>query len=119
MRGDTVIRGAVYPIDLGVPRGHEQRGRRYGLVVSMSADNWSGATVIPTSTGAMATTFRPELEVAGQPTRFLCDQIRSIDTDYILGDPVGFLSRDEMAEVEFALSRYLGLVPSPDDYPRG
>ena len=29
-----MIRGAVYKVDLGKPRGHEQGGRRYGLVLS-------------------------------------------------------------------------------------
>jgi mRNA interferase MazF len=32
-----MIRGAVYPIDLGdAKRGHEQRGRRLGLVICMA-----------------------------------------------------------------------------------
>jgi hypothetical protein len=31
-----MIRGAVYPVDLGeAKRGHEQRGRRLGLVISI------------------------------------------------------------------------------------
>ncbi len=40
----------------------------------------------------------------------LVDQIRSIDTDYLAGDPVDYLSRDEMAEVELALAHYLGIT---------
>lgn len=47
--------------------------------------------------------------MAGQLTRMLIDQIRSIDTDYLVGDPVDYLSREQMGEVEFALTRYLGL----------
>ena len=46
-----MIRGAVYPVDLGdAKRGHEQRGRRLGLVISIEQDTWSTVTVIPTST---------------------------------------------------------------------
>ncbi len=112
-----MIRGAIYEIDLGSPRGHEQRGRRLGLLMSPSNMQWSMATVVPTSTRAIASIYRPLLEAAGQPTRFLCDQVRSIDTDYIMGDPVDFLTRDAMAEVEFALSHYLGLVSDIADYP--
>jgi len=39
----------------------------------------------------------------------LVDQIRSIDVNYIAGDPVDFLNRDELAEVELALAQYLGV----------
>ncbi|MFV0428700.1 MAG: hypothetical protein ACK5KO_04655 [Arachnia sp.] len=40
----------------------------------------------------------------------LVDQIRSIDTDYLVGDPVDHLSRDQLAEVELALAHYLGIA---------
>lgn len=105
-----MIRGAVYRIDLGQARGHEQRGRRLGLVVSPSESPLSVVTIIPTSTSAKPAIHRPELEIAGRPTRMLVDQIRSIDTDYLVGDPVDYLSRDQMADVEFALARYLGIA---------
>jgi mRNA interferase MazF len=106
----VVIRGAVYRVDLGAAkRGHEQRGRRLGLVMSPSSMPWSVVTIIPSSTTAQPAVFRPSLEINGQQTRFLVDQIRSIDTDYLIGDPVHYLERDELAEIEHALARYLGL----------
>ena len=105
-----VIRGAVYRVDLGeAKRGHEQRGRRLGLVLSPSSIAWSVATIVPTSTSAQPAVFRPALEVDGRETRFLVDQIRSIDTDYIVGEPVHYLERSELAEVEEAVARYLGV----------
>jgi mRNA interferase MazF len=104
-----VIRGAVYRIDLGRPRGHEQGGRRLGLVVSPSGSPLSVVTVIPTSTPAGRSVHRPELEIGGQATRFLVDQIRSVDVTHVAGDPVDFLNRDELAEVELALAHYLGV----------
>lgn len=105
-----VIRGAVYRVDLGdAKRGHEKRGRRLGLVLSPTSMPWSVATVVPTSSTAQEAVFRPSLEINGQETRFLVDQIRSIDTDYIVGDPVHYLERDELSEIEHAVSRYLGL----------
>jgi mRNA interferase MazF len=105
-----VIRGAVYRVDLGdAKRGHEQRGRRYGVVMSPSSGAWTVATVIPTSTSAGASLFRPELEIDGTLTRLLVDRIRTVDVTFIHGDPVHYLDRDELAEVEHALSRYLGL----------
>jgi mRNA interferase MazF len=105
-----VIRGAVYAVDLGEPRGHEQGGKRYGVVVSPTDAPWSVATIVPTSTSARPMHFRPEIEVAGAPTLFLVDQVRSVDIDYLRGDPVDFLLRDDLAVVEEALGRYLGLI---------
>ena len=75
-----MIRGAVYPVDFGdAKRGHKQRGRRLGLVMSIEQSDWSTVTVIPTATGAQASVFRPEVVVAGRDTRILIDQIRTLD----------------------------------------
>lgn len=105
-----MIRGAIYRVDLGdAKRGHEQRGRRFGLVLSPSDMPWSVATMIPTSSSAQPAVFRPELEVAGTLTRFLVDQIRTVDVRYIHGEPVHYLDRSELAKVEHAVTRYLGL----------
>ncbi|MFI7453725.1 type II toxin-antitoxin system PemK/MazF family toxin [Nonomuraea sp. NPDC049714] len=105
-----MIRGAVYRVDLGeAKRGSEQRGKRFGLVLSPTSMPWSVATVIPTSTQAQPAAFRPEIELGGRMTRFLVDQIRTIDTSFIHGEPVHYLGRDEMAEVEHAVTHYLGL----------
>ena len=105
-----MIRGAIYPVDLGrARRGHEQRGKRYGLVLSPSDMPWSVATFVPTSTQAQPAVFRPELTIAGSVTRLLVDQIRTIDLRFVHGDPVHYLDRDELAEVEHAVTRYLGL----------
>jgi len=42
--------------------------------------------------------------------KVLIDQIRTIDTTYVAGELVDYLSRDDMAQVEHGLSRYLGLL---------
>lgn len=104
-----MIRGAVYRIDRGRPRGHEQGGKRLGLVISPSDSPLSVVTVVPTSTSAGPSIHRPEIEIAGRPTRMLVDQIRSIDTRYVVGDPVDYLTRDQLVEVELALVHYLGV----------
>jgi mRNA interferase MazF len=106
-----VIRGAVYPVDLGdAKRGHEQRGRRLGLVMSLEQNAWSTVTILPTSTSAQPSVFRPEVLIAGRSTRILIDQIRTIDSTYVTGELVDYLSRDDMAQVDHTLSRYLGLL---------
>jgi mRNA interferase MazF len=105
-----VIRGAVYRVDLdGARRGHERRGRRYGLVLSPTDMALSVATIVPTSTQAQPAVFRPEIELGGVPTRFLVDQLRSIDVRFVNDEPAFFLHRDELEEVEVAVARYLGL----------
>jgi mRNA interferase MazF len=106
-----MIRGAVYPVDLGeAKRGHEQRGRRLGVVLSIEQDAWSTVTLLPTSTRAQESAFRPEVVVAGRETRILVDQVRTIDASYVIGDLVDYLSREDLAHVEHSLSRYLGLL---------
>lgn len=105
-----MIHGAVYRVDLGPGRGHEQGGRRLGLVLSPSEMDWSVATLVPTSTSAGQATFRPELVIAGEQTRLLVDQLRTVDTDYLVGEPVDHLHHDDLALVEQAVLHYLGLV---------
>lgn len=106
-----MIRGAVYPIDLGdAKRGHERRGKRLGLVLNTQQEPWSTVIVVPTSTRAQGSAFRPQAVVAGRTTRLLVDQLRTIDTRYVTGDLVDFLKREDMAQVEYAVVRYLGLM---------
>ncbi|HEY1094098.1 MAG TPA: type II toxin-antitoxin system PemK/MazF family toxin [Glycomyces sp.] len=106
-----MIRGAVYPIDLGdAKRGHEQRGKRLGLVLNTQQERWSTVIIVPTSTSAQRSAFRPEAIVAGRTTRMLVDQLRTIDTQYVTGDLIDFLNREDMEQVEYAVVRYLGLM---------
>jgi len=106
-----MIRGAVYPVDLGdAKRGHEQRGRRLGLVVSIEQNAWSTVTILPTSTSAQPAVFRPGAVIVGRDTKILIDQICTIDARYITGELVDYLPRDDLAQVEHSLSRYLGLL---------
>ncbi|QSB06933.1 type II toxin-antitoxin system PemK/MazF family toxin [Natronoglycomyces albus] len=101
-----MIRGAVYPIDVGDAK---QRGKLLGLVLSLQRDGWSTVTVLPTSTRARESIFRPALEVAGQQTVVMIDQIRTIDTRFVVGEMVDFIVGGDRERVEYALARYLGL----------
>ncbi|WP_405812671.1 MULTISPECIES: type II toxin-antitoxin system PemK/MazF family toxin [unclassified Streptomyces] len=105
-----MIRGSVYRVDLGdAKRGHEQRGKRLGIVLSQNPETWSTVVIVPTSTRAQDAIFRPRLHIAGRDTVALTDQIRTIDTQYVFGDPVDHLSRTDLTQVEFALGRLLQL----------
>ncbi|WP_298745368.1 type II toxin-antitoxin system PemK/MazF family toxin [uncultured Microbacterium sp.] len=103
-----MIRGGVYQINLGQPRGHEQGGKRYGVVVSPTDSGLSVVTVVPTSTSAQPSVVRPEVEVLGETTRLLVDQIRSIDDSYV-GEMVGLLSHEDYRALMTAVARYLDI----------
>ena len=66
--------------------------------------------VIPASTSAQASVFRPEVVIAGRETKILIDQVRTIDVSYVTGELIDYLSQDDMAQVEHSLSRYFGLL---------
>ncbi|MEC3913477.1 type II toxin-antitoxin system PemK/MazF family toxin [Nocardia sp. CDC160] len=103
----SYIRGAVHRIDLGNGRGHEQGGRRYGVVLSVT--EWSMVTVVPTSTSAQPSPFRPEIEIGGTPTRLLVDQMRALDVAYMKPEMVDFLTAADLTKLETAIRRYLRL----------
>jgi mRNA interferase MazF len=106
-----VIRGDI--VRLASPRGargREQRGARYGVVVQ--ADEFAPlSTVIltPTSRRARPASFRPEIEILGETTRVLVEQIRAVDIEQV-GDVLGHLSPEEMWGVDVALSTVLDLA---------
>ncbi len=103
-----MIRPGVYQIDLGKPRGHEQGGKRYGVVISPDDSGLSVVTVVPTSTSAQPSIMRPEVEIAGEVTRLLVDQTRSIDTRYV-HDMVDVLSLEDYRTLREVLRHYLNL----------
>jgi len=105
----ALTRGSICSVRLGRTTGREQSGRRYAIIVQ-SDDLWllNTLVVVPTSTSARAATFRPEVLVAGQSTRALCEQIRTVDAQR-LGEIVGMLSPAELAGVEDALQLVLEL----------
>ena len=103
-----MIRGAIYRVDLGAQRrGPALRGRRYGVVLSRT--DWSMVTIVPTSTSAQRSRFRPRIDIGSTPTLLLVDQVRSVDVDSVRGAPVGYLTRDELTALDAAVIRYLGL----------
>ena len=104
-----MTRGDIFRIRLPAGRGHEQRGPRYAVIVQ--ADELLGlstAIVAPTSRGAAPATFRPAVEVAGEATRVLVEQLRAVDVDR-LDRHVGRLTPEEQRAVDAALELVLAL----------
>lgn len=103
------MRGDVYAVRAPRgPRGHEQQGNRYAVVVQSDLLPLSTCLVAPTSTSARPASFRPEVEVRGKTTLVLAEQTMAIDPER-LGDRVGTLSLDELRAVDAALITVLGL----------
>lgn len=104
-----MTRGDIYRIRLPTRGGHEQSGRRYGVI--LQAEELLGlstAIVAPTSTNAAATTFRPEIELLNARTRILVEQLRAVDVER-LGELAGHLTAAEQQAVDEALTLVLDL----------
>jgi mRNA interferase MazF len=104
-----VTRGDVYRVRLSRRRGHEQHGPRYAVLVQ--ADELLGLSTVlvaPTSRSIQPASFRPEVDIAGQRTRVMVEQLRALDVSR-LDDFEGHLSASEMRGVEEALSLVLAL----------
>lgn len=104
-----VTRGEVYRVRLPRGRGHEQGGRRYGVIVQ--ADQLLGlstAIVAPTSRSAAPATFRPEIRLGDEPTRVLVEQLRVLDVER-LAELAGRLNPREQRAVDDALALVLDL----------
>lgn len=104
-----MTRGDVYRVRLPSRRGHEQHSSRYAVLVQ--ADELLGLSTVlvaPTSRSVRPATFRPELDIAGERTRVMVEQLRALDVRR-LDDFAGRLSVSEMRDVDDALSSVLAL----------
>ncbi|HSJ82297.1 MAG TPA: type II toxin-antitoxin system PemK/MazF family toxin [Acidimicrobiia bacterium] len=90
-------------------KGHEQLGKRFGVVVQSDAFlPRSGVLIAPTSTGARPASFRPEVEIEGTATKVLVEQLGAVDVTR-LGDLAGRLTPEEQWGVDAAILTVLGL----------
>lgn len=103
-------RGEIYELRMSRGIGHEQQGRRYGVVVQADALLPRSVVLIaPTSRSARPASFRPEVVVGDQRTRVLVEQVGAVDVNR-LGDPVGNATTEEMWGIDEGLLTVLGLV---------
>ena len=103
-------RGDIYALRLPKGSGHEQRGRRYGVVVQSDAFlPRSVILVAPTSTSARTASFRPEIEIDDTATRVLVEQVGAVDIGR-LGGLARRLTAEEQWGVDAALLTVLGLT---------
>ena len=102
-------RGEVFRFKSPKGLGHEQHGVRFGVVVQ--ADEFLPRSVVivaPTSRSARPASFRPPVEVEGETTLVLIEQLGAVDVQR-LGRRVGRLTVEELWSLDDALATYLGL----------
>jgi mRNA interferase MazF len=103
-----VLRGDIHEFRPPRGEGHEQRGRRYGVIVQ--ANELLPRSVIlvaPTSLSAKPASFRPEIELFGETTRVLVEQVGAVDAGR-LGEMVGRVSPDQQWGIDEALATVFG-----------
>jgi mRNA interferase MazF len=104
-----VLRGDVHEFRLPHGTGHEQQGRRYGVIVQANELlPRSVVLVAPTSRSAKPASFRPEIELLGETTRVLVEQVGGVDAGP-LGELVGRVSPEQQWGIDDALMTVLGL----------
>ena len=104
-----MLRGDIYRFKVPRRVGHEQHSNRFGVVVQ--ADELLPRSVVivaPTSRRASPASFRPEVDVGGETTRVLVEQVGAVDARR-LGRLCGHLSPEELWGVDEALMTVLGL----------
>lgn len=102
-------RGDIFSLRLPRGKGHEQQGKRFGVIVQSDAFlPRSVVLVAPTSTSAKPASFRPEIEIAGTITKVLVEQMGAVDANRF-GGIAGHLSAEEQWGVDTAVLTVLGL----------
>ena len=89
----------------------DEESQRALRSVVVQADEFLPRSVVivaPTSGSARAATFRPEVDIDGETTRVLVEQVGAVDARR-LGDLAGHLSAEELWDVDEALMTVLGL----------
>lgn len=102
-------RGDVYSLRLPKGKGHEQHGKRFGVVVQ--SDSFLPRSVVliaPTSQSAKPASFRPEIDIDGTTTKVLVEQMGAADVTRF-GDLAGNLTAEEEWGVDSAILAVLGL----------
>jgi mRNA interferase MazF len=102
-------RGDVVELRLPKGVGNEQRGHRYGVIVQSEALlPRSVVLVAPTSTSARDATIRPTIDIQGERTKVLVEQISALDVSR-LGETVATLHGGPLWAIDDALELVLGL----------
>jgi mRNA interferase MazF len=105
----SFVRGDIYRLKPPRnPRGHEQHGERYAVVVQSDDLLLSTVLVAPTSRSAIPRVFRPTITIGAERTQVLVEQTAAVAPER-LGALVGHVSRAELNEINSSLRLALEL----------
>lgn len=103
------MRGDIHSFTAGsTRRGHEQRGTRFCVLVQSDDYERSTVIVVPTSQSARQGLVRPVIQIGGEATLALIEQMGAVDRSR-LGPFQGRVSRDELERLEQAMRDVLDL----------
>ena len=98
-----MLRGDIHEFRPPRGTGHEQQSRRYGVILQANEMlPRSVVLVAPTSRSARHASFRPEIDLLGQPSRVLVEQVSAVDVSR-LGELVGHISPEQQWGIDEAL----------------
>jgi mRNA interferase MazF len=90
-------------------KGHEQRGRRYAVVLQSDTIPLSTVIAAPTTTHSWGASFHPEITFNGQSSRILIEQMVCVDPTVRFKRKVGRVSPSEQIDIDQAVKLVLGL----------
>ncbi len=101
-------RGSIYLAKLYPSKGHEPGKTRPVLVLQTNMLNHIGHTtviIVPLTTQLIEGAYPLRYSISGrddlkEDSQLLCDQIRAIDVNRLISEPLATLSKYEMIEVE-------------------
>ncbi len=109
------LRGEVWLVDLNPARGHEQAGKRPGLILSVDLFNQGPAglvVILPITTKAKGIPFHVEINISEggltQRSFIKCEDIRSIAKERLFRR-IGRVSDETMKAIEDRLRILLNL----------
>ncbi len=117
----AILRGELYFVELGPTKGHEINDkRRPVLVVStnyINSQNWVVITVPGTTRTPGKRVYPHEVRIEpsgtnglGNPTVFLCSQMKALDYGRFDRPPIGVLAAAELRQIEQTVKLCLGLM---------
>lgn len=91
-------------------KGHEQQGRRPVIVVQdLAYARFSTRLCVPTSTSAQPTRDRVELQLGGETTVAMVEQLLAVSNDRLLAAPhVGRVALGDLLDIRAIAHRLIG-----------
>jgi len=111
-----ILRGDIWWVDFGTPRGSEQGGRRPALIIQNDTGNaYSSTTIIAAITSRKKGAYPFHVEISAfesglpQDSTVLLEQLLTVNQDRLVSQ-AGCLSTAKIKEIDTALQVSLGII---------